>query len=546
MKRAPLFSLLGLLFSLSACHSRALSVHDAGPDAMDAASERGAAGKGGGAAGTDGGAAGAVVVVADASSDADANAPDASLGRDPQCPDSPQNLKTQGCTPGFTCDYRAPGAYPTCIDRLRCVNANGGWSSVRSAFNCQKPTNDPSCPATFGALAQGTDCDTFRIGACTYDEGACGCNACSIGGLPTQGDWECQRWASGTPGCPSLPPLSGDRCAATDVGCSYPLGDDYACIDGVWQVLQSPMGLAPIPRCPQTLTCGFTTAPAAPDVVLPSAPAEQVATALTLAQYDALIGRYLRGDVTVYSGRFGARAIAPSGQAASVTPEGFQDDSALASVESHFTEPYDWSPPIATPSAVSRTAVLVVHSLVAPFDFMLAQRSDDTPDTTWFSGVAPDSATVPQPNYLIASCTGCLSSLIPTPPGFLINDVSVMHTQMVPASDGGLVGVSVLTEFEGQLDRVEPCSLRWKQLATLATTTGPSELAADPGLRGFADSGDEMVKHINSSFTDRIITPGTCGMQTSYTIDLWVKKADLGAHGVRNLSITSTQMICGA
>jgi hypothetical protein len=33
---------------------------------------------------------------------------------------------------------------------------------------------------------------------------------------------------------------------------------------------------------------------------------------------------------------------------------------------------------------------------------------------------------------------------------------------------------------------------------------------------------------------------------TSYTIDLWVRQADLGAHGVRNFKVTSTQMICGA
>ena len=95
-----------------------------------------------------------------------------------------------------------------------------------------------------------------------------------------------------------------------------------------------------------------------------------------------------------------------------------------------------------------------------------------------------------------------------------------MHDVTVAATDGGLVAVSVLTDFQGQLGRVDPCALRWKQLATLATTTVPAELAADPGLHGFADSGDEMVKHIISSFTDRVITRGTCGTQTSYTIDL--------------------------
>jgi hypothetical protein len=346
-----------------------------------------------------------------------------------------------------------------------------------------------------------------------------------------------------------LPPLSGDRCAATDVGCSYPLGDDYACSDGVWQVLQSPMGLAPIPRCPQTLTCGFTTAPAAPAVVPSSAPADQVAAALTLAQYDVLIGRYLRGDVTVYSGRFGARTFSPNG-APGVTPAAFQDDAALASLELRPTVPYDWSPSLATPAAGSQTSVLVVHSLVAPFDFVLAQRSDDTSGTTCFSRVAPDSATVPQPNYLVDSCMGCLPSLTPAPTGILTNDVVVVHDLTMhdptPVTDGGLVAPTVFTEFQAQLARVDPCSLRWKQLATLATTTGPSELASDPGLVGFADSGDEMVKHIDSSFMDRIITRGTCGTQTNYTIDRWVKKADLGAHGVRNFSVTSTLMVCGA
>jgi len=558
MKRAPLFSVLGLVSSLAACHSHPLHVHDAGADALDGAGGRAPGGTSGGAAGTEGGAAGVVVVLADASGDADASSSDAnadvSLGRDPQCPDNPQNLKTASCTPGFTCDYRAPGAYPTCIDRLQCVNANGGWSVVLSSFNCHKPTNDPACPATFGAVAQGSDCDNWRIGTCSYDEGSCGCEPCSIGGgLTTQGDWECRRWTDVPPGCPSLPPLAGDRCASTDVGCSYAsfgpglsLGDDYACLDGVWKVLQSPMGLIATPQCPQTLTCGFTTAPAAPATVPLSAPAEQVATAVTLAQYDALIGRYLRGDVTVYSGRFGARAIAPGGQAASVAPAGFQDDSALVSLEARPTVAWDWSPPLATPTADSQTAVLVAHSLVAPFDFILAQRSDDTAGTTWFSGIGADSATLPQDNYLVGSCKGCVPSLTPAPAGILIDGVNAMHDVMVVASDGGLVAVSVLTEFQAQLGRVQPCSLRWKQLASLATTTGPAEVAADPGLHGFADSGDEMVKHINSSFIDRVITRGTCGTQTNYTIDLWVKKADLGAHGVRNFSVMSTLMICGA
>ena len=332
----------------------------------------------------------------------------------------------------------------------------------------------------------------------------------------------------------------------TDVGCGYPFGDGYACIDGVWQVLQTPMGLAPIPRCPQTLTCGFTAAPAAPAAALAGAPAEQGATASALAQYDALIGRYLRGDVTVYSGRFGARALAPAGQAASVTPAGFQEDSALASLEVHPTVAWDWSPPLATPAADSRTAVLVAHSLVAPLDFVLAQRSDDARGTTWFSGVGADSATVPQANYLVGSCKGCVASLTPAPTGILIDGVAAMHDVMVAAADGGLVAVSVLTDFQGQLGQVDPCALRWKQLATLATTTGPDELAADPGLGGFTDSGDEMVKHIVSSVTDRVITRGTCGTETTYTIDLWVKKADLGARGVRNFTVTSTLMICGA
>ena len=44
----------------------------------------------------------------------------------------------------------------------------------------------------------------------------------------------------------------------------------------------------------------------------------------------------------------------------------------------------------------------------------------------------------------------------------------------------------------------------------------------------------------------QFFTRGTCGTMTSYTIDLWVKKTDLGAHGVRNFTVTSTQMVCGA
>jgi hypothetical protein len=454
------------------------------------------------------------------------------------------------CKPGFICDYRAPGAYPACFDRLECI-ANGNWNLTRSSQGCQKPLGDPSCPTTFAARALGSDCDPAGKGACFYDEGTCGCVACSIGGPPTQGEWVCQGWDAGGPGCPSEPPLAGDACATPDIGCAYGqfgsdvgLGDGYSCIDGFWTILPSVQGSFAIPRCPQTMTCGFTTAPVAPDPAVPGAPAEQAAPAAALAEYDALIGRFLRGDATVYSGDFDVSTL-ERGQGAFVPSGGFKSGGALASLDVRSTVPDDWWPPLATPPTDSRTAVLVVHSLIVPLDFVLAQRSDDAPGTTWLSGVRADSPTAPGPNPLIISCAGCLPSLTPSPDGLLINGATVMGMAMVP-SDGGFAEVQLRSSFDAQLDRVDPCALRWRQLATLATTTGPDELAADPGLRGFVDSGDEMVKHIVSSYTDRTITRGTCGTMTSYTIDLWVKKADLGAHGVRNYNVTSAQMICGA
>jgi hypothetical protein len=555
MKRSLLLPALGLVSSLAACHSRPLTHQDAAEgDGSDGAGGREASREDSGDVGEIGVGSGGTDAGVDAASDADASSGDAEVGRSPDCPPSWLVLTSDPCKPGTICDYRAPGAYPTCFDRIEC-QGNKTWNQTRSSKNCEKPTNDPSCPARFTALPEDSDCAP-GIGTCFYDEGQCGCLACSIGGPAVQGSWDCQAWNAGGKGCPAEPPLAGDLCATPDVGCGYDgyggssqLGAGYACIDGVWQVLRSPMGISAIPRCPQTMTCGFTTAPGAPDAAVLGLPAEQYATAAALGEYDALIGRFLRGDATVYSGNFSASVLERASDSDAYRPGGgFREGAALAALDVRATAPFDWWPPIATPPAGSRTAVLVVHALDAKADLLFAQRSDDTPGTTWFSSVGTDSSAFPGPNRLITSCASCLPPLTPPAGGILINGgngAQVMGTGMVPG-DGGFVQVQLLTSLQGQLGRVDPCALRWTQLAQLATTTGPDEVAADPGLRGYVDSGDELVKHIVNKYIDRVLTRATCGTMTSYTLDLWVKKADLGAHGVRNYTVTSTQMVCGA
>jgi hypothetical protein len=456
-------------------------------------------------------------------------------------------LTSDPCQPGTICDYRAPGAYPTCFDRIEC-QVDTTWHQTRTSQNCGKPTNDPACPATIDGLAAGTDCGGSGR-TCYYDEGWCGCNACSIGGmLPVNGDWECSRWGAGAAGCPADPPLAGTNCTTPDLGCGYDglgLGDGVSCIDGVWKVLPSPEGLFLPASCPQTLTCGFTTAPAAPAPAAAGATAEQGATAAALARYDALIGRFLRGDVTVYSGDFGAFASELNPASPNPTLNEFQAGAALALLDIRPTVLADWSPTLASPAVGSMTAVLVAHSMATPLYAVVAQRSDDTPGTTWLSGVRSDSPTAPQANQLVGSCMSCVPALSPAPEEILIDQARAVRT-VTASSDGGSVQVQLNDVVQGQLARVRPCSLRWKQLVTLDTTTGPNEVALDPGLGGFVDSGDEMVEHITSYFLDQVITNGTCGLMTGYTIDLWVKKADLGAHGVRNFTATSTQMVCGA
>jgi hypothetical protein len=465
------------------------------------------------------------------------------------CPDS-ADFAPAPCQPGLICDYRKPGALPTCVTRLECAGApgKGSWSMTNLEGSCTA-MNGASCPATFATTAEGSDCTPSQESTCTYDEGVCRCESCSLGAGPSaRGVWTCRPWASGGQDCPSESPLAGTACGMPDQFCGYggfcsiPVGYNYHCVNGYWQPVQTPLGTCAFPLCPEAKTCGFSTAPAVPAAAAPGASAEAQATAIELAKYDALIGRFLRGDVKVYTGTVGAMTTVADtgGPTPHTATNNIADGPALAMLDVRPTAAYDWTPSLyPAPPAGSQTAVLVVHHLPTHSFLVFGQRQDLDPDVTWSGVIRRDSAE----NALTRSCMGCVPRFASGPSSLSFDRALTTGKEFATAANGAQMSVDVFTGAQASLDALAPCTLRWPDLATLNTSTGPAEISDDPGLGRFMDGGDEMVRHDGGALGGPTMR-GTCADQTLYTIDLWVKKADLAAHGVRNFQVVDVVTTC--
>jgi hypothetical protein len=436
------------------------------------------------------------------------------------------------------------------------ITADGGTGvgagcAVRAdASGCVPPPNPPSCPATFSSLAPNADCDPKDRSLCEYSEGRCTCEWCSLGEGPvSRGTWQCEEWAP-EPGCPLIPPVAATVCDTPGIIC----GDarvcdalsveDVQCTSGRWQAVQmfSPISVACVgpPGCGATLTCSFGQAPAAPGAASDSATIEQRASDAALVRYDALVGRFLRGDVTVYAGMLSAMSTSFGGSPPAPTKrDGFLDGSILALFDSRPTIAADWVPPLSSVAAGSRTSILVVHELTSLQALVFGQL-DEEPSTTWAGIILPDDpAGTIGPNPFSRSCVGCLSPLVGKP--LLISfEPFVAEGFAPPLSDGGAPFPTGLTTTAGALGRVEPCTLRWPDLVDLNTAIGPIELSADLALESFVDTGIEMVSHESGTLVTGPATASGCVPQVGYTLDLWITKADLATHGVRGFKTVST------
>ncbi len=265
---------------------------------------------------------------------------------------------------------------------------------------------------------------------------------------------------------------------------------------------------------------------------------EQRATDVALTRYDAVVGRFLRGDAKVYSGQLTAASFLSGSAGTSTRMVGFRDGNILALLDTRPTIAADWVPPLSTVAAGSNTSVLVVHDLTSRQSVVFGQL-DEAPATTWAGLVVPDepAAAIGQ-NPFSAACPGCLPPLVGAPT--LIVFDPFLAVASAPVSPDGGASSPGLTTVEGEIGIVAPCALRWPDLIALNTAVGPVELSADLGLASFVDTGTEMVSHESGDLATGPATASGCVPQVGYTLDLWISKGDLAMHGVRNFQTSAT------
>jgi hypothetical protein len=526
----------------------------------------GSAGTGAGDDDDAGGAAAGVVGGAAASGAAGASV-DAALGvhvdggstfvdtmplRASDCPASPASA-SGACRPGLVCEYRDPGVLPSCLTRLRCdvVNGQGTWQTGGSCA-----ANSPSCPATYATLAEGAYCLPNNDPACDYDEGRCSCSPCGFGSGPdSQGRWTCRSWDGGGPGCPPVSPLAGTACATAGQLCAYgrpcntlAVGDNYECVAGLWQPysFSSPPGSCPTGAlCPAALTCSFSTAPTAPAAASPDDAFETRAHAAALVKYDAIVGRFLRGNVRVYKGQLGAAAVTnvSGSNPPRTTVTGFREGPAIALLDVRPKRAEDWNSAVVSVPAGGQTAVMVVHALQTR-QYVVFGQEIESPDVTWSGFVTSDDPAVGvSSNRLSVFCRGCVVPFASRPNNLSFDKFVAVEAPPV-APDGGIAANPEFIHVSGNLGILTPCMVTWTDLQTLDTVVGPSEGSEEIGLRYFKTEGDERVLHDAGVFIDWILPQGTCATRTYYSIDLWVKTADLAVRGTRNFKVTETSMFC--
>jgi hypothetical protein len=256
---------------------------------------------------------------------------------------------------------------------------------------------------------------------------------------------------------------------------------------------------------------------------------------------DLLIGRYLRGEVTVYDGTTHAQ----DNRSALVNAEvyGPQPDSAIANgpalalLQVRPALDRDWDP--ANPTPTGTTATLVVHGLPPDQHFILRQHSSE-PGKTEVSLLSPVSTTA----TMATSCSDCAPNLSGTPANIAFTDLTATGQLMIfmgyAASGGHDVDVTARVTASAELARLPPCSLTFDELMVLDSATGPNEI--DNTLQAFQKNGREMSYETGGAFT--VGGTAMCPLRQPYTIELYVDLDDLGHYGTRNFVAGTPAVSC--
>jgi hypothetical protein len=239
---------------------------------------------------------------------------------------------------------------------------------------------------------------------------------------------------------------------------------------------------------------------------------QEAAEGTQLAALDAMIGRYLRGEVPAYRGSWQAS----DNQGVLGAQPNWENKSIPASAL------------IASLDVQGNEASLWVHS-PSRHQYILMQQSKSNPGVTQVSIILGDSST----GGGTASCTGCAPDFFSRPTTLDLSDLSATASVMVNNSEGDEVNVTLKVNVRATLGIATPCSLEFSDLAELGTQFGVVRFEVD---------GDEMVSHV----FDDVMGPtnGACNRETSYTLDAFVSLANLADYGVRNYEQGSTTMLC--
>ena len=125
----------------------------------------------------------------------------------------------------------------------------------------------------------------------------------------------------------------------------------------------------------------------------------------------------------------------------------------------------------------------------------------------------------------------------------LTSDGSVSVSRGYRGNGGGSdVVLPVHTVVSANLTLVPPCELRMEDLVTLNITAGPNEGGGNSYLERPIDAGDEWVWHDVGSVGGS--SPHQCSTITTYTIDRFVKKSDLGHYGARDFKLGEPRQVC--
>ncbi|HXK20569.1 MAG TPA: hypothetical protein VNG33_22315 [Polyangiaceae bacterium] len=287
--------------------------------------------------------------------------------------------------------------------------------------------------------------------------------------------------------------------------------------------------------------CSFSTAPAAPADADPSASAEAKANAAGLRTLDFVIGRYLRGEASVYSGTAKAqdnRSALVNTEVAGPRPDSvIAEGPALALLQVRPAADRDWEPQ--NPNPTGTTATLVIHGLPPDQHFILRQRSAD-PGLTEVSLLSPVSTTA----AMATSCSDCAPDLMGKPQKVALTDLTatghVMVFMGVAAQGGHDVDVTAQVTASADLALLSPCALTFDDLAIVETATGPNEI--DNTLQAFKKSGHEMTYMTGGSFN--VGGTAMCPLVQPYKIELYVDLDDLSHYGTRNYVAGTAAVAC--